>query len=185
MALSYRSRFLIKNLVKGLGALSIIIAGYVLLQQFEGFDLFMDKIGQWPIMVYTVFILSEVIFGIIPPELFMIWSINHGVFESYALNIALLASISFTAGILGYFIGGLLKRKLPTFFDKYILRYKRTLNRFGGLLIFISAITPVPFSAICMLVGSTNYNFSRFLLIASTRFLRFAVYAFTIYQFEM
>ena len=182
---SYRSRFLLKNLLKGFGILALIVVGYVVIQQHTGFDAFMDHIGQWPIMVYSVFTLSEVIFGIIPPELFMIWSVKNGLFESYYLNIALLASISFAAGILGYFMGSFLKRKLPQFFDKYILRYKNTLNRYGGLLILVGAITPIPFSAICMLVGSTNYNFSRFILIASARFLRFGLYSFTIYQFNL
>jgi len=185
MSLSYRSRFLLKNLFKGLLGLFVIIIAYVILQRYANFDAFMDHIGQWPIMVYTVFTLSEVIFGIIPPELFMIWSVKNGAFDAYYLNITLLASISFAAGVLGYFLGSFLKKRLPTFFNRYILKYKNTLNRYGGLLIFVGAITPIPFSAICMLVGSTNYNFPRFLLIASARFLRFAVYAFTIYQFNI
>ena len=182
---SYRSRFVLKNLFKGLLILAVIVVGYVILQQTTDFDAFMEHIGQWPLIVYSVFIFSEVVFGIIPPELFMIWSIKSGAFESYTLNIALLAMISYASGILGYFIGGWLKRKLPQFFDHYILKYKRTLNRFGGLLIFVSAVTPVPFSAICMLVGSTNFPFGKFLLIASTRFARFALYSFTIYQFNI
>ncbi len=182
---SYRSRFLLVNLLKGFGILALIVVGYVILQQYAGFDDFMEHIGQWPIMVYTVFILSEVIFGIIPPELFMIWSVKNGLFESYYLNITLLATISFAAGVLGYFLGSFLQRKLPQFFSRYILRYKNTLNKSGGLLILVGAITPIPFSAICMLVGSTNYSFSRFLLIASARFVRFALYSFTIYQFNL
>jgi len=185
MALSYRSRFIFKNLLKGLLALAVIILGYVLLQRYANFDAFMDHIGQWPIMVYSVFTVSEVVFGIIPPELFMIWSIKNGVFGNYTLDVALLASISFAAGVLGYFIGGYLKKVMPEFFAKYILKYKNLLNKFGGLLIFVSAITPLPFSAVCMLVGSTNYNFPRFLLIASARFARFALYSFTIYQFNI
>ncbi|MEP2773835.1 MAG: hypothetical protein ABJH05_16905 [Fulvivirga sp.] len=181
----YRSRFLLKNLFKGFGVLVLIVVAYIVLQRHAGFDDFMDHIGQWPILVYSIFILSEVVFGIIPPELFMIWSVKNGLFDSYYLNIALLASISFGAGVLGYFLGSILKRRLPQFFSKYILKYKNTLNRYGGLLILVGAITPIPFSAICMLVGSTNYNFPRFLLIASARFLRFGLYSFTIYQFNL
>ncbi|MTI23285.1 hypothetical protein E1176_19810 [Fulvivirga sp. RKSG066] len=179
-----RTRFLIKNLLKGLLGLAVIIIIYTLLQKYAGFDVFMDYISQWPLIVYTVFIISEVVFGIIPPELFMIWSIKSGAFEAYALDVALLAIISFMAGVLGFFIGSYLKKALPTFFEKYVLKYKKTLKRYGGLLIFVGAVTPIPFSAVCMLVGSTHYPFGRFAIIASARFLRFAVYAFTIYQFN-
>jgi len=185
MSLSYRSRFLLRNLFKGLLGLVAIIVGYVIVQQHAGFDDFMEHIGQWPLLVYSVFVVSEVVFGIIPPELFMIWSVKNGLFESYFLNVALLAAISFGAGVLGYFVGSTLKKMWPGFFGKYILRYKNTLNRYGGLLIFVGAVTPIPFSAICMLVGSTNFYFPKFLLIASARFLRFAVYSFTIYQFNI
>lgn len=185
MRLSRKSRFLFKNLFKGLAILGIIIFGYVILQQFAEFDEFMLHIGQWPVIVYSVFVISEVVFGIIPPELFMIWSVKSGLFESYALDVTFLALISFGAGVLGYFLGSFLKERFPVFFKTYILKYKNTLNRYGGLLILVGAITPIPFSAVCMLVGSTNYNFYRFLLIASSRFLRFGVYAFTIYHFNI
>lgn len=183
--LNFRSRFILKNLLKGLGILTVIIICYVLLQRYTDFEGFLEHIGQWPIMVYTSFIVSEVVFGIIPPELYMIWVVQHGVFGSYYIDILLLATISYAAGVLGYALGGYIKKTWPVFFGKYVLKYKNVLNRFGGLLILIGAITPIPFSAICMLVGSTNYPFSRFLLIALSRFIRFGVYGFTIYQFNL
>ena len=157
---------------------------YIFLQKYTAFNGFIDHIGQWPIMVYLVFIVSEVVFGIIPPELFMIWSIKHGLFNAYFLDVLFLAGISYTAGVLGYYVGanaskvGWLEPKLK----KYVFRYKNSLNRFGGLLILVGAITPIPFSAICMLVGSTGYQFSRFLFIAAARFVRFTAYSAVILQ---
>lgn len=181
---NYRSRFFLKNLMKGLMALVVIVAAYVLLQKYTAFDAFMDYIGRWPLVVYAVFIFSEVVFGLIPPELFMIWSIKNGAFDVYMLNVALLALISYAAGILGYFIGRKLKDLGPVrnIFQRYIKRYQNTLNRYGGFLIVVASLTPVPFSAICMLMGATRYNFYRFLLIASVRFVRFAAYSVVIYQ---
>lgn len=181
---NFRSRFLLKNLLKGLLALTVIVIAYIFLQKYTRFDAFIDYIGKWPVMVYTVFILSEVIFGIIPPELFMIWSIKNGAFEWYGLNVALLAAISYLAGVLGYFVGTHVQNVgiFRSIFKRYIKRYQNTLNRYGGFLIFVGAVTPVPFSAVCMLVGATGYNFYKFLLIATTRLLRFAAYAFVIYQ---
>ena len=182
--LNYRQRFLLNNLLKGFFALAVIVVIYLLLQLYTPFDGFIDYVGNWPLLVYMVFVLSEVVFGIIPPELFMIWSIKHGIFDTYFLNILLLAAISFSAGVMGYFIGAnAVKVKwLNPFFEKYVLKYTNLFKRFGGLLILVGAITPVPFSAICMVVGATNYKFSRFLLIAVSRFLRFAAYSTVIFH---
>ncbi len=182
--LNFRSRFLIKNLAKGFLALGIIIIAYILLQKYTGFEGFIDYIGQWPTLVYIVFTISEVVFGIIPPELFMIWSIKHGLFSSYMLNVLLLAVISYLAGVLGYSVGANASRIgwLEAALKRNVYRYSNTLNRFGGLLILVGAATPVPFSAICMLVGATNFPFFRFLLIATARFVRFIAYSAIIYQ---
>lgn len=179
-----RTWFFVKNLLKGLLGLAVIIVLYNILQRYTNVDVFLDYLGNWPALVYIVFILSEVVFGIIPPELFMIWSLQNGLFSSYVLDVALLATISYIAGILGYYIGMHIVRFKWTagFMNKNVLRYRNLLNRYGGFLIFVGAVTPVPFSAICMLVGSTNYSFRNFLLIALTRFLRFAVYGWVIWH---
>lgn len=181
---NFRSRFLIKNLFKGFFALAVIVVVYIFLQKYTAFDGFIDHIGQWPLVVYLVFTTSEIVFGIIPPELFMIWSIKHGLFASYALNILFLTGISYTAGVLGYYIGANASKIswLEPVMRRYVYRYKNTLNKFGGLLILVGAITPVPFSAICMLVGATNFPFSKFLLIATARLVRFMAYSAIIYQ---
>ena len=182
--LNFRLRFLIKNLFKGFFALAVIVLAYIFLQKYTAFDGFINHIGQWPILVYSVFTISEIIFGIIPPELFMIWSIKHGLFANYTLNILFLTGISYAAGVLGYYIGINASKisLLEPVMRKYVYRYKNTLNKFGGLLILVGAITPVPFSAICMLVGATNFPFSKFLLIATARFARFIAYSAIIYQ---
>lgn len=181
---NYRSRFLIKNIIKGLAALALLVIIYILLQIYTPFEEFLAYIGRWPLLVYMIFIFSEVCFGLIPPEFFMMWSIKDGLFENYAFNVALLAAISYLAGVLGYWIGA--KSKHIAVFKKFLYRpinrYKNTLNRYGSLLIVVGAVTPVPFSAICMLIGATNYNFYRFLMIASTRLLRFTLYSIVIYQ---
>ena len=185
--LSYRSKFLIRNLAKGFFFFVLLIIGYILLQKYTDFDAFLDYIGQWPFWVYMTYCVSEIVFGIIPPELFMIWSINSGLFDSYVLNVAFLAIISYSAGVLGYFIGHNFKN--TQLFEKYlashVTKYQKQLKRYGVFLIFVGAVTPVPFSAVCMLVGMANFKASRFLLIAATRFLRFAVYSYFVYHAQI
>ena len=60
--------------------------------------------------------------------------------------------------------------------------YEEFFRRFGGFLIFVAAVTPLPYSAVCLLVGSVNFKFRNFLLISSTRFLRFAVYSYILWE---
>jgi membrane protein DedA with SNARE-associated domain len=179
-----RTKFLLKNLGKGLFWLAVIVVAFEILQKYTNVDDFIFYLGNWPILIYTVFICSEIIFGIIPPELFMIWSLYNGIFETYALNVLFLSVISYLAGIIGYHIGKwFLKFKWTKgFMEKNVMRYKNLLNRYGGFLILVGAITPVPFSAICMLMGGTQYPFQRFLLISLARFARFGAYAWVIWQ---
>ncbi|MEJ2005898.1 MAG: VTT domain-containing protein [Cyclobacteriaceae bacterium] len=179
-----RTKFLLKNLAKGLFWLAVIVLAYEILQRYTNIEQFIEYLGNWPILIYTTFIFSEIIFGIIPPELFMIWSLKNGIFSSYPLNVLFLAVISYFAGVLGYHIGKWLLRFRwsATFMEKNVHRYKNLLNKFGGFLILVGAITPVPFSAICMLMGGTQYPFQRFLLISLARFARFAAYAWVIWQ---
>ncbi len=177
--INFRSRILIKNVLRGLLWLAGLIALFYFFEEYTHFNAFLEHIAQWPFAVYSVFTASEIIFGIIPPEFFVKWSESHGLFNTYVANVALLAIISYAAGVLGYYIGANL-RNVPLFkpyFDRYIRRYRNLLNRYAGFLIVIGAVTPVPFSAICMLVGATNFNFNKFLLISLTRFLRFIFYS--------
>lgn len=182
--INFRYRFLARNLLKGLGFLSVIVLVYVLLQKLVPLNDFLDYIGRWPLLVYFTYLTSEVIFGIIPPELYMIWSIKHGLFNNYAMNVLLLATISYLAGVVGYFIGVYASHIpfLETPIKKHINRYHNVLSKYGGFLIVVGAITPLPFSAICMLMGAIKFRFSSFLLITCTRFARFAVYGYVIYQ---
>ena len=182
---NFRSRILIKNIGKGLLWLIGLLVLFYFFEEYTNFNAFLEHIAQWPFAVYSVFITSEIVFGIIPPEFFVKWSESHGLFDTYVANVALLAVISYLAGVLGYYIGAYLS-VIPVFkpyFARYIRRYKNLLRRYAGFLIVIGAVTPVPFSAICMLVGATNFNFKSFLLIALTRFLRFAFYSAALFYF--
>ncbi|MEQ9229482.1 MAG: VTT domain-containing protein, partial [Cyclobacteriaceae bacterium] len=70
-----------------------------------------------------------------------------------------------------------------TFFKNKIFgKFEEQFNKFGGFLVIVAALTPLPFSGICMLVGSTRYPFKRFLLFSLARVVRFTVYAYIIWQ---
>ncbi|HRZ76690.1 MAG TPA: hypothetical protein P5248_04935, partial [Bacteroidales bacterium] len=181
-----KMRFLARNLLVGLIWLGGIILSFWLAKHFLGLD-FQELINDHadePVIVYLIFMTSEVIFGIIPPEIFMVWASGSGDIAPYPLLMALLAGISYLAGISGYFIGrGLHPTRFYHWLDSRILRsYTPVLRRYGYFLIIVAALTPIPFSAICMLVGAIEYPFGRFLAFSSVRILRFTAYAWIMHE---
>ena len=181
-----RTRFFLRNLVRGLIWLIVIVGGYFFLKNKYDFSL-SDVLGpvyDQPVTIFTIFLSSEVIFGIIPPELFMIWALRNEVVSLYIENIIALSLISYVAGVLGYIIGSKFNRtKLYTTLQKnYLGRFEKHLNRFGGFLVIVAALTPLPFSGICMLMGTVKYPVKRFMFFALLRFVRFGVYAYIVWE---
>lgn len=177
-------KFFIKNLLRGLLTLGVIVIAIVLMNN----NLEEGKL-EWltnlhPLLVYFVFLISEVIFGIIPPAFFMFWSVDGGIFDFFVFDILFLSIISFGAGILGYQIGAILEHTpwFARFKNRFLNKYEKLLMRYGGFLIFVAALTPLPYSGICMLVGAYRFPFKKFLLYASTRFLRFALFSYIIWE---
>ncbi len=142
------------------------------------------KYGNNPWVVFSIYTLSEIIVGIIPPELFMMWSLELAEHRSYIIDLVLLASISYAAGTLSYlfgryFNGTILYRYLR---KKYLKKYDEKFNKYGAFLLIVAAVTPVPYSAICVLVGSVKYPIKNFLLITLVRFARFGVYGYLVWK---
>ncbi|MDH5602564.1 MAG: hypothetical protein OEY51_01425 [Cyclobacteriaceae bacterium] len=179
-------RFLWRNLWKGLLWLGILVVLFVMIKDSDyiqdagWLSSFSEEIG-W---VYGIFLVSEIVFGIIPPELFMMWSLHEGISEVYAVNVMFLAAISYASGVSGYFIGrrfstsGLYKK----IHDNFLYQYKGVLRRFSGFIVVVGAITPLPFSGMCMLVGTIDFPANKFYLISLTRFLRYAIFGYIVWQ---
>lgn len=183
---SERIRFFVSNLSKGLIWLTVIVGGYFYLESHFDFSL-EDVLGPFydrPGIIFSIFLFSEVVFGIIPPELFMLWSLKNEVLNYYVQNVIILASISYMAGIIGYFIGSQFSNtKFYRLLRKnYLGKLDKHLNRFGGFLIIVAAWTPLPFAGVCMLIGAVKYPFKRFLIISLSRFARYATYAAIIWE---
>jgi len=183
-----RSGFLFKNLIRGLIGFLVIITLFILFEEYivEVFEEHKNLIRANTPLMYSIYTLSEIVFGILPPELFMlIWISSKVSLVEYCINLTYLALISYAAGVLGYFIGKYFSKTslYKRIGEKYIKPYEGQLKRFGGYLVFVGAVTPVPFSATCMLAGSINYPFKTFLLICITRVLRFAIYGWMVWSF--
>lgn len=180
-----KSSFLIKNLAKGLAWFVVIIAAYILVKgELEFYKQEINQLGDNMPLLLSVFTVSEIVFGILPPEIFMLIWQTKGVLSEYIFNLSILTLISYAAGVLGYFIGKFFSKTelYGRIHQKYLKKYDRQLKRFGGYLVLVGAVTPVPFSATCMMAGSVNLNFKNFLLICISRIIRFAFYGYFVWS---
>lgn len=176
--------FFFKNLLKGLAWFAVIITAYILVQgELKVYETQINKVGDNMLLLLSIFTVSEIIFGIIPPEFFMLIWQTKGVVSEYIFNLSILTLISYGAGVVGYFIGYYFARA-PLFkgiYLKYLKPLEGSLKKYGGLLVVVGAVTPVPYSATCMLAGSVNFSFKTFLLLCITRIIRFSVYGWLVW----
>lgn len=182
-------RFIIRNLFRGVLWLLFFVSLYLLSKYVLPFDFkkWLEPLIKQEWLMYTIFLCSEVIVGIIPPELFFIWAKELNGVQQYILVVASLSVISYTAGIIGYFIGRYLNRTL--FYRYFKIRFLRKLDerlrQFGLHLIIIASLTPLPFSGVAMLVGSVRYPFVSYVRYSLFRFLRFALYAWIFWSTDL
>jgi membrane protein YqaA with SNARE-associated domain len=184
-----RSSFLIKNLVKGLVWLGIILVAFIFAEDFiqDHFKRDINLIQNRPFILFSIFFGSEVIFGIIPPVLFMTtWKLLMNTpLQEYVVYLIILTVISFFSGVIGYFIGkyfsatSLYKR----IEERYLLQYNEQLKKYGAFLVLVGALTPVPFSGTCMLAGSVSIPFKTFLWVCSSRVFYFLIYGWIVWAF--
>lgn len=181
-----KNKFLLSNLAKGLAWLAVIVFGYLYLRKNYDFTLesVLGPVYDQPTVIYLIFLASETIFGIIPPEFFMIWSLRSGLLSNYVNNVIALSSISYVSGVIGFGIGAYLKNtQFYRQMKKRVFgRFEKHLNNYGGFLVVVAALTPLPFSGIAMLVGSVHYSFKKYLWISLFRFVRFIVYGIIIWE---
>jgi len=181
-----KSRFFLKYLARGLAWLIVLVAAFIVIRKNIdiNFLLWLEPFFENTILIFSIYILSELIFGIIPPELFMMWALRAGSLTDYAFIVFLFAIISYISGIVGFLFGSYLNKTILFRYirRRFLGRYHSALQKFGFFMILVAAITPLPFSAISMLVGSLHYPLSKYLWWASARFIRFFVYALIIWE---
>jgi membrane protein YqaA with SNARE-associated domain len=180
-----KSSFLLKNLARGLAWFVVIIAAYILVKgELDFYKQEINQLGDNMPLLLSVFTISEIVFGILPPEIFMLIWQTKGILSEYIINLSILTLISYAAGVLGYFIGKFFSKTelYKRIHAKYLQQYDRQLKKFGGYLVLVGAVTPVPFSATCMMAGSVNLNFRNFLLICISRIIRFAFYGYFVWS---
>ena len=131
--------------------------------------------------IFSFFFTSETLLGLIPPEIFIAWSKKT---SEPILNLSILALLSYSGGLLSYFIGKIALRidSLKTYLEVKMAKHLKNSKKWGGFLILVGALLPVPFSISCIAAGMIKYPFKNVVLFGLFRFARFAIYAWAIFQ---
>lgn len=125
--------------------------------------------------VLLLFFVSESFTGMIPVDLFVVWTQK---FENSFIYLALLGALSYLGGIISYGIGIWISRrpKFKAFSERRLRKYMGFVRKWGGAFIVIAAIFPfTPFSLVVIAVTLFKYPFRLFLLYGIARLLRFVL----------
>jgi len=123
--------------------------------------------------VLIIFLISESVLGMIPPDLFMIWATK---FDSPLLILTILGILSYIGGIFSYLIGHWLstRPKIRAYSERALNKYILLAGKWGGAFIVISALFPFsPFSMVVIAVSLLKYPFRLYLLFGVSRIARF------------
>lgn len=179
--------FLGKNFLK----LILILGGIVfaifildwifdLKHQQEVIQEFVDSLK--PIYVFLFFFGTESFMGMIPPDIFIVWAKARFPEHPYLL-VTILATLSYFGGVAAYYLGKFTRRSNRV--RNYIKRkYEKNfdmIEKWGGLVIIMAALFPLPFAMISTIAGIVKYPLKPFLLYGLTRYIRFYLYAVVIF----
>ena len=131
--------------------------------------------------VLVFFFLSETLLGLIPPEIFIAWS---GKMNYPWLYLSILGCLSYFGGLLSYWIGHIITT-IPSVHNYLELKMEKQLQnsrKWGGFLIIVGALLPLPFSISCMAAGLIEFPFKNVAIYGSLRLLRFAIYGLIIFN---
>lgn len=150
---------------------------------FFDFNALLDNlVRSYPAqIIFSVFLLSETMFGLVPPEIFIAWASKS---VSPWLFLFILASMSYLGGVLAYYIGNrlFLIPSVKNHLENKISKHITNLRKWGGLFVFIGAMLPLPHSIVSLACGLIKYDFKYYLSWALFRYIRFVIYALVIFQ---
>jgi len=127
------------------------------------------------------FYVSESILGLVPPELFIGWAKKSSVPFT---NLGLLAFLSYAGGITAFFLGKLTLKieAINNYLESKMSKHLGNTNKWGGFLIIVGALLPLPFAMTCMAAGMIKFPLKGVVLFGLFRFLRYAIYGYLIFN---
>jgi len=176
--------FIGKSLKKAMLPLAIIVVSLILFNKFifninDGLESLTELFST--LGVLGLFFASESLLGLIPPEIFIAWTKKT---TEPILNLVFLATISYAGGIISYFFGKAILnlKKVRNYLENKMEKQLKNTSKWGGFLIVVGALLPVPFSITCLAGGMIKYPLKGVLFFGLLRFVRFAIYGAAIFQ---
>ena len=145
----------------------------------DGLELLTNSFSR--IGVLITFFISETLLGLIPPEIIIGWSKKTA---NPIFNVSVLATLSYLGGVISYFIGKA-STKIPSmknYLEVKMAKNLKNIRKWGGFLILVGALLPLPFSISCMAAGIIQYPLKNVVLFGLFRFVRFARYGWAIFN---
>tara|TARA_R110002049_G_scaffold246382_2_gene420461 strand:+ start:2428 stop:3054 length:627 start_codon:yes stop_codon:yes gene_type:complete len=176
--------FLLKHTIRVLLGIGVLVIGLLALNKYV---IDVDEVMQAMFAnfsdtaILTFFTLSEIILGLVPPDLFIVWA---GGKENPYTILLLLAVLSYSGGMIAYFIGRYIGKihKVQKFIQHRFLEHFDMIRKWGGFVVIFAALFPLPFSPVCMTAGMVRYPFPLLLLFGLTRFARYYIYAAALFN---
>lgn len=174
-----------RNLIKGFIYLGLLIAALVVFKSY--FQSQYDAIEHWVSddywLMFPIFLLSEIFVGIIPPEVFMVWTKDDPI-NLYAWVIVVMTVLSWFAGWINYSVGKVIssRRFFRRYFKRRLRKYSERYEQYGSGFIVVAALTPLPFALVSLVTGALRYPHKKYLLYSSFRVLRFVAYGIIIWH---
>ena len=171
--------FLWKNSLKITIGFAVLIGAFLIFKDYvpnynSKLETLLNSINTW--WALYIFFISEIVLGLIPPDLFIIWSKK---FQFPYGMVSVLAVLSYVGGVIAYFIGKYIgsQPKIEQWILSKFSKHFKLIQKWGGVLIVFAALFPLPFSSICLVAGAVRFPFKTFLLLGLFRFARFFGYA--------
>jgi membrane protein YqaA with SNARE-associated domain len=176
--------FIGKSLRKAIIPIAIVVIGLILFNKYvyninDGLQRMTETFSTTGVL--SVFFISETLLGLIPPEIFIAWSKKT---DDPVVTLAILATLSYTGGLITFFIGkaSLRINSFRNYLENKLTKHLKNTSKWGGFLIVVGALLPIPFSITCLTAGMIKYPFKGVVLFGLFRFARFAIYALAIFQ---
>lgn len=176
--------FIWESLKKAFWPILAVVLGLLLFNKYvyninDGLVHFTETFSRLSIL--TTFFISETLLGLIPPEIFIAWTKKT---TEPILNLTILATLSYTGGLISYFIGktALKIKTVKEYLEIKMAKNLKNTKKWGGILILVGALLPLPFSIACVAAGMIKYPFKKVIFFGLFRFARFAFYGWAIFK---
>lgn len=176
--------FIKSSLGKVIVPISLFIIGLWLVHLYviDFHDLFTSITTTYsPIVILSVFLATESLLGLVPPEIFIAWA---GKTSTPILYLSVLALLSYIGGIISFFEGKAISKvpSMKAYFEVKMAKHMKMIRKWGGFLIIVGALLPIPFALTSVAAGLIHYRFRNYLLFGLLRFARFYLYAIVIFN---